>query len=354
MTILTDEMLAAAFRYRETNLWRKLYDNDVFAFRLSDGETGYCCVMGSSGEHLALGFYRGSRGFNTYLDTIDLTNQKEHYEVLDTVATFDCINCDFANVAELRKEQKVRVRSYAKANGLKISRPKGWPEFIRYQPGRMPYVITRESDARDIVEALRAAVFVAETLKEKSKEELGFDMGDDDYATFDGGKVVPYLIPQGVGGYQWSTAALPAYQPREVVETKFANDILEHAVKRLPVGNKTWQLRLFLLPIPLTGKKEVVPCYSAVLLCLCPETENLFPIVCLDDFDEKKESVLVDLANHLCRIGSKPHTIEVEEEKSEVLLKDFCHRCGIKLARKKRLPKLRQAWEFVANNIMML
>ena len=46
--ILTDEMLMAAFRYRETHLWEWLDDSMVFAFVLSDGETGYCSVMGNA------------------------------------------------------------------------------------------------------------------------------------------------------------------------------------------------------------------------------------------------------------------------------------------------------------------
>ena len=54
--ILTDEMFEAAFRFRSICLWEKLTDSDVFAFRLSDGETGYCSVMGNAGEHFSLGF----------------------------------------------------------------------------------------------------------------------------------------------------------------------------------------------------------------------------------------------------------------------------------------------------------
>ncbi len=34
--ILTDDMLAVAFQYRDTELWNILTDSDVFAFRLSD------------------------------------------------------------------------------------------------------------------------------------------------------------------------------------------------------------------------------------------------------------------------------------------------------------------------------
>ena len=49
--ILTDEMFEAAFRFRSICLWEKLTDS------LSDGETGYCSVMGNAGEHFSLGFY---------------------------------------------------------------------------------------------------------------------------------------------------------------------------------------------------------------------------------------------------------------------------------------------------------
>lgn len=70
--ILVDDMLAVAFQYRDTELWKELTDSDVFAFRLSDGETGYCCVMGNAGEHLALGFYRGQKRFHYLFENYQL------------------------------------------------------------------------------------------------------------------------------------------------------------------------------------------------------------------------------------------------------------------------------------------
>ena len=67
--IITNEMLEVAFRFRNICLWKKLTDSDVFAFRLSDGETGYCSVMGNASEYFSPGFYRGAKGFSTYLKT---------------------------------------------------------------------------------------------------------------------------------------------------------------------------------------------------------------------------------------------------------------------------------------------
>ena len=51
--ILTDSMLDAAFRFRETEAWKTLDDSNVFAVRLSDGQTVYCSIMGNGGEPFA-------------------------------------------------------------------------------------------------------------------------------------------------------------------------------------------------------------------------------------------------------------------------------------------------------------
>lgn len=126
--ILVDDMLAVAFQYRDTELWKELTDSDVFAFRLSDGETGYCCVMGNAGEHLALGFYRGRKGFTTYLKTISLGNAHlSEIEMFEMTTTLDCINCDFMQASDMDVKTKKIIRNYADAHKLKIRRSKGWP-----------------------------------------------------------------------------------------------------------------------------------------------------------------------------------------------------------------------------------
>lgn len=73
----------------------------------------------------------------------------------------------------------------------------------------MQYGITCEKDARDITEALRAAIAVDEQLAMHKFETLGFDIKGA-YPTMKGGKLVPYLIPAADGTYEWSTVKLPA------------------------------------------------------------------------------------------------------------------------------------------------
>ena len=64
-----DSLYETAFRFKSEKLWKKLYDNQIFAVQLSNGEIGYCTIMGALGEHLALGLYIGEKGYQTYFGT---------------------------------------------------------------------------------------------------------------------------------------------------------------------------------------------------------------------------------------------------------------------------------------------
>lgn len=349
--ILTDDMLALAFQYRDTELWNILADSDLFAFRLSDGETGYCCVMGNGGEHLALGFYRGRKGFTSYLKSLSFDSmQLSEMDMLEMAATFDCINCDFMQASAMQDKTKKIIRNYADAHGLKVRRPKGWPDFTRHQPFKVPSGITCEKDAADIVEALRAVIAVAGELTHRSLAELGFDE-EGDYPTMDGGKPVPYLVPNAEGTYDWGMKELPAFLSDEWPAPEFTNDILIRKVKILHTSG-TLQMKLIHMPTPVDNAADGIPFLPSVLLCLNDEEDGLFPVFCMEDGEEAPRQMLVELAENLCRLDCKPDTMEVEDGRTESLLKDFCDRCGIRLSRKEELPELDDACSFLIGNFM--
>ena len=61
-----DRLYDLALNYRKTKLWKALYDSEFFAVSLSNGQIGYCCVMGFLGEHIALALYIGARSLDRY------------------------------------------------------------------------------------------------------------------------------------------------------------------------------------------------------------------------------------------------------------------------------------------------
>lgn len=349
--ILTDDMLAVAFQYRDTRLWEVLTDGDVFALRLSDGGIGYCCIMGNGGEHLSLGLYRGSKGFSSYLKTISMSDMRPSgIEWNEMLFSLDLIKCDFVQAADMNANTKKMIRKYVEANGLKIQRSKGWPDFTRHLPFKMPSEITFEEDACDMVGALRAAVAVAEELKHRTPASLGFDE-DGDYPTMNGGKVVPFLIPNAEGSYDWTTTELPAFLPDEYPTPKFKYDIPAFTLKKQPAIG-IWQMRYIYMPTPIDGAENEIPYLPGVLVCMDAESGMLFPAVfSLDGKKDEYDQILLSLANDMIAGGNRPRIIEVGDERTESLLKNFCVKCGILLSRKERLPELENACELMIGNI---
>lgn len=349
--ILTDEMLAVAFRYRSTYLWEILSDSDIFAFRLSDGEVGYCSVMGHGGEHFALGFYRGQKGFSTYLNTLLMhTKDFSDCETFEDVMTFDCINCDFMAANAIKPKAKKIIREYADAQGVKILRPNGWPDFTRHEPYKEPFCVTREEDARDILEALHAAIAMADKVTVLNVGELGFDV-EGNYPTSEGGKRVPYLVPKSDGTYDWSRIALPALLKPKYDVLKFDNEILAGMLKSLPKSDVI-QMRYIHMPTPVGDSKNKAAFFPALLLCMNLDDGDLFPVPFMQEDESDLMPILVELANIFRKKGTKPREIQVEDAKTEALLKDFCIQGGIVLSRESSLPELRDGWQFLLCGFM--
>jgi len=358
--ILTDDMLMAAFRYRETKLWEYLDDSNLFAFRLSDGETGYCCVMGNAGEHLALGFYRGAKGFSTYIKSINIESMSR-MEIMEQAHTFDCINCDYmnsANTQELDKEMKARIREFAKNNGFKIHRPNGWPDFTRHSPGKMPFGIVNERDAMDITEALNAAVEVAERLKAgrraTSKDSIygmcGFDIRHR-YPSVKGGKSVPFLIPEKDGSYTWSKTKLPAAMKDSFPETKYDNQIVA-AYLRKKIHHGTLLCRVVHIPATVNDAPDGIPYFPSVLLCVKEDDHLLFPILPSVPIENDPVQTLHKLASVLMDANGCPQTIKVSDSITKNLLSDFCKKAGIEMQEVAYMAEIDNALRHLLMNIL--
>lgn len=138
--ILTDEMLDAAFEFRKTELWDELDDSQIFAVELSNGEIGYCCVMGNNGTHYALQLYIGKKGFSTYLDMVH-SGELSELDLREQSMTYDCISVDFEDeddeISFLNEETKDKIKNYAQRNKMIIPKDHGCLRFQGHTPARL-------------------------------------------------------------------------------------------------------------------------------------------------------------------------------------------------------------------------
>lgn len=346
--ILTDRMMGAAFKFRATDAWEYLADDNVFAVRSSLGETVYLVVMGNAGTHYALGVYIGDKGFTTYLKQL-LLNDASRKKVLLSFLTFDCINCDFDQAAELEDEVKLIERLYAGSNGIKIKRKHGWPNFFRFSPYKVQWPITTESDATIVSEALEAATFMVEEVKKNGLYEMGFDP-QGNYPKRTGGKQIPLLIQKAGGGYKIITTTTPEFVYDEHKSVAFENDILAHKVRKQPKYGEL-MCAVFDVFAPMVVKEGEPPAMLGVFLCEDTQTheKNSLPVAGIHD---NPGEFLAQLADMLTSSSYTPATIIVEDDFSYGLLANFCEKCGIKI-KQRRLPKdFHEQQEFIIDAMM--
>lgn len=346
--ILTDEMLSAALRFRDTELWNTINETDLFAVKLSSGEIGYCCVMGAQGDHFALALYIGRQGFSSYLRTVvDASKISSYGDLFEMSMTFDCINCDLMAAKDIDDDVKKRIKGYAAAHGLKIRRPKGWPDFVRRRPYMPEYGITDEQDAKSITEALLAAIEVSDAFD--NGREKGFKFRDK-YPSRRGGMVVPLLTPMGDGKYEWSTTKLPPYVELEASPAvHYHNDIMAYKVGKLPKGPNVIARAVY-LPFPERLEGAEAPVYLMLLLLMNANNGFLFTPVQLENTERGLLEGLDELGNIMCHSKSKPATLIVDDDRTKSLLQDFCRKCGITFKEsKERFKDIDEAYAMFLN-----
>ncbi len=349
--ILTNNMLSFALDVREAQPWKLINDSCIFALRLSSGETGYICVMGNGGEHFAIGLYIGQRGFSDYLTSLKLEGESQ-LEMMEAGMAFDYIMCDFENASDIEPETKKRIKDYVETNGRKIKRPKGWPDFIRHLPYKALFPITKEKDAQAITEALQAVLALTVKLHETSAEALGFDPKRR-YPTAKGGKMVPLLTPANDGSYEFGTTALPAMKKNKHDVTPFTNDILTHTLSKLPKHGAI-ACKFFHLPQPLDDGQNDVPSLMPIILLINEGNGMAFPIMPTQENLSNLTYLLTNLAQTFISQKNVPAEIVVTERRTQALLKDFCHRCSIKLTLTDFIPELEEAAEMLYMQMTLL
>ena len=329
---LYEQLIAAALRFRATKLWERLDDSNIFAVALPDGQRAFCCVMGNAGEHFALGIYRGDRGFTTYLNTINASRLPQN-EIFETFLTFDCINCEFvnANDPELGKPAKDLIKKVAADNGLKVSRPNGWPTFIRMNRGTICNGVLTDTEQIDTLLALQAATAVGTRIADITPIQaavLGFSPIKS-YVSQEGGDEIPLLTPDGRGGFNWSKTQTPAIMPTKYDELVYTDrDTAEKIKKSKHLG--VYQSRLIHMPSPIGNKERS---FFPPLLILVRKSDGfVLPVMGTSESDEDLPQIVADFGTQLAESGITPATIEVNDERTRAMLADLCAKAGIRLS----------------------
>ncbi|MBQ6987173.1 MAG: hypothetical protein IJQ25_09320 [Oscillibacter sp.] len=339
--MFTDKLYEAAFAYRNTKLWKQMFDSELFAVRFSDGEIGYCCVMGLGGEHIALAVYVGAEGFQSFRELAFRDDDGDEMPDISLMFRQSYLQCAFESRDDLSEEEFAEARGYAQAHGIRVRGAHAWPNFTKSARYRIPWRFESREDERRMTEALWAGVALSEILKQKSKDDIGLYPVDEETQR------LPLLTPLDTG-YALSTTPVPPEWEEEFAEpSPLDAEQVDELLKLRKRG--VYDCELIRLPGLLEGQAdaEEAPYFPALVLCSDAKTGQMLATNAVTDYDTHPESLRDEFLRALVDSGECPRAIRVRNEQTRALLSNLCIEGHILFSVEANLPGLDSAREQV-------
>ncbi len=319
--MIPDKLYDLAFSYKKTKLWKKLYDTQMFAVKLSDGKIGYICVMGIAGEYCALALYVGDKGFESYSRLL-FNDSIDHSDLQEAAINQACLQCSFENSSGLAYDELDEVKDYAVRHDMKLRGRNAYPHFVKYAPECMPWYIENKSEQEQIGEALAAAIELSDLLENKviDKPEYLAPITRD----------IILLEPEN-GRYKVTYTTIPPI-PSPRYPEPMLNDLHIAGIKKLKKRD-IWECRIVRITKPLQRSPKEAPTFPTALIARSQNSDILIPVMPVVHYNENSSEMMDIFCGFMLEQKICPKEIKVSDDLSYSFIKEFCKRTGIVLTR---------------------
>lgn len=313
-----DELYDTALRFKKVKLWNKLYDTDFFAVKLSNGEIGYCNVMGRNGEFYGMSLYIGENGFSSLYNILGPQYSNNDEALFECMISQECLQICFNNKDGMRLADLNSVQEYTKRNGVNLRGANSYPAILRMKSYYMPWYVEDKKEYELLREALEAAIFVSEKLKGTSAEKLGFIESSE----------IPYLVPNG-DSFDWQTTQLPNKTAKNLPAPSLSKSKVSK-LKALKQLNK-WECKVIHIRKACQEESTDAPYFPALLIAIECRNEYILPVESVCDYNINAQKILDSFADELLKYKRLPKTICVSDDRTYSLLQSFSKDCGVEL-----------------------
>jgi len=349
--MIPDTLFKAAFQFRKTKLWQRLYDTQIFALQHSDGTIGYCCVMGRMGEHLALAVYPGGDGLASYRKMGESRSALNPFEAQELALAQDCVMLSFENKEELRPREIQETRTYCAGHQITLRGKKSYPQFQRFRPHHFPWYIDDATDQEHLLEGLEACFAIAAKLEKETPEALGFTEG----APFD--RKIP-LLQKKDGRFIWETTALPKAKPIPYPAPEAHDDIALARIAKSKKHGKEWACDIFMHIDPMTDETTEIdeepvhaPFYPYLLIIVDNETGRVLNIQLSDDPEDYTE-IFTQAVLTSAQSSGNPSRILVCNKRTHAFFSKLSTQLNVTLTTRERLPFIEEAEQELIDHMM--
>ena len=286
--------------------------------KLSNGEIGYCNVMGRNGEFYGMSLYIGENGFSSFYNILGPQYSNNDEALFECMISQECLQICFNNKDDLRLADLNSVQEYTKRNGVNLRGANSYPAILRMKSYYMPWYVEDKKEYELLREALEAAIFVSEKLKGTSAEKIGFT------ESFE----IPYLVPNG-DSFDWQTTQLPNKTAKNLPAPSLSKSKVSK-LKALKQLNK-WECKVVHLKKPIQETPDSAPYFPAVMIAVECRNNHILPVEPVRDYEINAPKMLDSFADELLKYKRLPKTICVSDNRTYSLLQSFSKDCGVEL-----------------------
>ena len=337
-----------AYQFRNAKIWTKLRENEVFAVDSPEGIL-YCHVMGRGGEHRALSVYIGEEAFASSFWRFFGDPPASLADIL----VQDCIQCSIEKKDQLTEEELESLREYCDGTGTPFRSP--FPQFSRYYPHCVPWILEKDSDREALCAALEVVALMSATILEKGKDALmlcpietendapeqigltGDPAGDAPEAV----KIPLYSIRNGA--LKIAMTDLPPERERTYASPeRFDEKKLARLAGKKPSG--VLECEIIRLPEPVEGEPPYLP---AVLLSVQATDGMMLDPVPLIGPEIDPDETADAFADMLLQEDVCPRRIRLRTAETRAILEPFCREAKIWTDVTDNLPALDEAVKYM-------
>ena len=130
------------------------------------------------------------------------------------------------------------------------------------------------------------------------------------------------------------------------------NDVAAVRIRKLKKRG-TLECGTMWLPTPVLQEDEEndAPYFPMILVCYSSETDYLFQVSPILDYENKADDVLQSFTEELIKKGYRPLTIRARDKRTYSLLCDLCSKTGISLKLEENLPDLENVMQEIHYNM---
>lgn len=271
-----------AFAFKATKLWKKIWDDQIFAVRHRDGSIGCCSVWGMMGDPALTVYPEDALSTMVFFEDVD--NPAAPWKHLEKSMGRRGVCCALKSKADMPPANAEAVTAYCKANKIRLSGPNACPSLERLDTLKLPWQLEEDDDAMRLEDGLEAALAVAEKLEEQGAVALGLVPG----SPF--GREIP-LLERTDDGFAFRSITLPVPAQPEYPSPRIADELLLTRVNRKKERVGMWNCCLIPHPSAMTAE-DIQPGEL-------PDTPPFFAYVLLVQDDASGKILFASLAHNL-------------------------------------------------------